>query len=223
MDEPRLPIGRTCNKCGEWKPYEEFYPSKGGKDGRTSWCKACFSARHKEYRHGPARERVLEQKRQREKMWRENNPELYRERQKVQREGQDKEALAAYKRQYYEANAEAIRVKVRRWYAENRERAAAYNREYRKNNPEKLSFHSSQYQDRKRSNGGGGFTLVQWLELCERFGNVCLCCGCSGPLTVDHVIPISLGGPHQLDNVQPLCKPCNSKKHAKAIDYRGGR
>ena len=39
-------------------------------------------------------------------------------------------------------------------------------------------------------------------------------------LTVDHIVPVSLGGKNTIDNLQPLCLTCNSKKHNKIIDYR---
>jgi 5-methylcytosine-specific restriction endonuclease McrA len=39
-------------------------------------------------------------------------------------------------------------------------------------------------------------------------------------LTVDHVIPLSVGGTNWLKNLQPLCSSCNSSKHTKHIDYR---
>lgn len=32
------------------------------------------------------------------------------------------------------------------------------------------------------------------------------------PLTVDHIIPRSLGGSEELDNLQPMCADCNFKK-----------
>lgn len=48
----------------------------------------------------------------------------------------------------------------------------------------------------------------------------CLCCGSYFNLSIDHIVPISLGGANDLDNLQLLCKSCNSKKGTKIIDYR---
>lgn len=52
----------------------------------------------------------------------------------------------------------------------------------------------------------------------------CLCCSTKeseeNVLTVDHIIPLSKGGNDTYDNVQPLCKSCNSKKHTSIIDFR---
>ena len=61
---------------------------------------------------------------------------------------------------------------------------------------------------------------VEWIDLCEKYDNLCLCCKKKNPLTVDHVIPISKGGLNIIENIQPLCKKCNCAKHDKIIDYR---
>lgn len=48
-----------------------------------------------------------------------------------------------------------------------------------------------------------------------------LCCHCEarGRVTlateVDHITPLSDGGTHERDNLQPLCKSCHSKKTAQ--------
>ncbi len=54
----------------------------------------------------------------------------------------------------------------------------------------------------------------------ERDGYMCLACGTSDQLTLDHVIPISQGGHNILDNLQILCKTCNCSKGTQTIDYR---
>lgn len=46
----------------------------------------------------------------------------------------------------------------------------------------------------------------------ERDGYRCRRCGAEEPLSVDHIIPRSKGGPTTLENLQTLCCPCNSSK-----------
>jgi len=54
----------------------------------------------------------------------------------------------------------------------------------------------------------------------ELHGEYCLCCGDSERVTLDHVIPIHCGGLNEIENLQTLCKSCNSKKNTRTIDYR---
>lgn len=49
---------------------------------------------------------------------------------------------------------------------------------------------------------------------CDNF--TCQHCGCRRHLSADHIIPESKGGQMTLENLQTLCKPCNSAKGAQA-------
>lgn len=62
-----------------------------------------------------------------------------------------------------------------------------------------------------RARAMGTHTDEEWKALKEKTG-CCVSCGSEGALTKDHIIPISRGGCDCLQNLQPLCQPCNSKK-----------
>ena len=49
----------------------------------------------------------------------------------------------------------------------------------------------------------------------ERDAYRCRTCGEHKDLTADHIHPESRGGETRLENLQTLCKPCNSRKGAK--------
>lgn len=57
-------------------------------------------------------------------------------------------------------------------------------------------------------------------EILKRDNNKCLFCGNIEELTIDHIVPISKGGMTDSNNLQTLCRNCNSKKMQQSIDYR---
>jgi len=107
-------------------------------------------------------------------------------------------------------------------------------KQYRERHPEKVKKSFKEYQiknldkfaqyarNRRALQAGaeGSFTLEEFKALCDSCGNVCLSCGSSEKLTVDHVLPLSKGGSNSIENIQPLCGLCNSKKKDHFIDYR---
>lgn len=66
-------------------------------------------------------------------------------------------------------------------------------------------------------------TAEEWSAMVNATGNQCLVCGVSGdqsPLTKDHVVSIYSGGSDGIDNLQPLCRTCNSSKGVVTGDFR---
>lgn len=67
---------------------------------------------------------------------------------------------------------------------------------------------------------GDHFTPGEWVALLAQYNGGCANCGGNKGVVPDHITPLSRGGTNTIDNIQPLCKSCNSRKHAKSIDYR---
>lgn len=103
-----------------------------------------------------------------------------------------------------------------------------WNKKWAKNNPDKILHGRKQYIYRKKG-AGGKFSQKDWTDLKNKTGNKCMNCGKSGiELTADHVIPIKKWKSWRLknkvdykcndiENIQPLCRSCNSSKSAIII------
>ena len=79
--------------------------------------------------------------------------------------------------------------------------------------------------NRRRSikmNAGGYHTQGEWENLKAQYNWKCPACKRQEPdikLTEDHIVPLSRGGSDNIENIQPLCKSCNSKKMCKIVKY----
>lgn len=71
---------------------------------------------------------------------------------------------------------------------------------------------------RLRENGGF-HTQGEWETLKSQYNWTCPCCRKQNELVKDHIIPLAKGGSNNIENIQPLCRSCNAKKHTKIIKY----
>lgn len=87
--------------------------------------------------------------------------------------------------------------------------------------PGRRDWQKNQWHRRVRK-APGSHTYKEWQALKEKYNFMCLCCKKQEPfikLTIDHIIPLSMGGPNDIENLQPLCKSCNCRKATKLIRY----
>lgn len=86
-----------------------------------------------------------------------------------------------------------------------------YHKNYCKKHPDNIAHLKARRYARER-NSSGSHTLEQWKILKLKFNHCCAICHEEKLLTKDHIIPLSKGGTDFINNIQPLCKNCNSKK-----------
>lgn len=190
---------KQCKTCKETKDVGEFHKSTVCKDGREGSCKNCKSARQRARREAdPEAVRAIEKK------YRTNNPD----------------AVRAKGRRWRQANPERQRENNRTWYANNRERRDALAREWKAANPHKVSGYVQQHRALK---AGAIFGDVDWAAAQTGY-TVCYLCGepLSGDIDVDHVIPLSRGGAHSMENLRPTHASCNRSKQYLTLDELPG-
>ena len=71
----------------------------------------------------------------------------------------------------------------------------------------------------------GSYTTAEWNNLVALYDRCPMCkrewpsippqASGSSVITVDHIVAISRGGSNRIDNLQPLCYSCNSRKGAR--------
>jgi 5-methylcytosine-specific restriction endonuclease McrA len=242
--------GKTCTRCDVWKPLIGFSPrmehGKPTGDGYQNICKACrtFAEMERYYldpEYGREMNRVSYQiYRERRIAEMRTYRELNRDRINAQKReywNQNKEYINELRRQDRLDNPQKYRASNLRYAIRNREKLSARSRLFRLRNPDRIRRFNQDYRKRypekfteianrrrvQEMNAPGSHTVAEWEKLKHRYNNTCLCCGRREPeikLTRDHVIPLTKGGSDYIDNIQPLCRSCNSSKNVKIIDYR---
>jgi 5-methylcytosine-specific restriction endonuclease McrA len=192
---------KRCSRCRKVKSIAEF--RKGGKgtrgDGFYAYCKECS----REY----------------DKNRRIQNPEATR--------AKRHRYYIRHKADCYRRNAEWVKnnperkQKINQRYNETHPGAnVAAVRDWRHRNPSKTQHYRR--TRRAREHGAeGNYTEKEWIDLCNKYNNRCAACGKPAKLTVDHIVPLIQGGTNYIENIQPLCRSCNSRKFTRTIRFQG--
>ena len=188
---------KTCPGCSQELSSDSFYKNSARKDGIDSHCKQCSSTRKKKFR--------------------ENNPGHFSDRDKEYR-NQD-----GYK--------EKQKERTSKWYVKNKDKSLENGRAWKKLNLERAReldrMKSHKRRALKLNNGHFPYTEQQVLET---YGTDCNICnlpidlnaarqvgkpGWENGLHIDHLLPISKGGPDILSNVRATHGLCNITKNNK--------
>lgn len=75
----------------------------------------------------------------------------------------------------------------------------------------------------KKASIGADLSLIKAMYLHVKYANTVQCHWCKRPIpkgqrAIDHIIPLSRGGRHSIENLVAACKPCNSSKWAATPD-----
>jgi 5-methylcytosine-specific restriction endonuclease McrA len=117
-------------------------------------------------------------------------------------------------------NKEKISKAAKAWKENNKERKKQADKEWTRNNPEKVRERGRRRRARKCNAIQNAIITVTHEDvelLKEAFNQSCVYCGSKERLTIDHVIPLAKGGTHELKNLLPCCKSCNSSKNCSPI------
>ena len=220
---------KQCSKCKEELPKSSFSPDKRALDELQRVCRKCTSQRRKElYWKNPEKARL------KRRIYFKENSEICKTIDKKTRLKNRKKLLQG-KRDYYDKIKLdpdwQMHQKAKR--LEDKIKKSLYDKEYRlKNsllqvqksrqcvlsNPEKRRAILSKYKAKRRLQEmiecDSISEVTDWLKVQEKF---CFYCkkGCEESYHVDHYMPLTRGGKHQIINLKIACPTCNTRKNSK--------
>lgn len=143
-----------------------------------------------------------------------------------------KESILEKQKLYREQNAELIKERKRTEYLKHSDTYKARAKSWRKNNPEAVAeLRTKDRAIRSARVQGVKYERVGVITVLKVYGTLCNICGeeidLDAPrsaqagenwqrgLHLDHVIPLSRGGTHTLDNLRPAHALCNIRKNRR--------
>lgn len=208
-DIPPELIMKTCTRCQIELPATSEYFYKRGKR-LISRCKVCNNAASKVWMLAN-----IDKKKAIDKAYREANP------------GKTRAAIRIWQK----ANPDKKNAFTKAWRDANKEQVKASTKVYKQANSDKVNGYARKRLALLRGNEHIPYTEQEVLNM---YGTNCHIClepidfnaprgagkhGWEMGLHIDHLTPISKGGPDTLENVRPSHGKCNLTKHTK-INYK---
>lgn len=147
------------------------------------------------------------------KEWEKRNPNYYRDWSR-----KNKTKVLLRNKKWRDNNKEKVHQITLNNKKRNKKRFKEYNSEWSKKNPNKIAIYNNK---RRCYLINGNFIEEEWEKIKKKYNYICQICKKQEPeikLTIDHIIPLSKGGLNIKENIQPLCKSCNSSKKDKILN-----
>jgi 5-methylcytosine-specific restriction endonuclease McrA len=123
----------------------------------------------------------------------------------------------ARNKKWQETHPARDKARKKKWSDTHKELTANRTAKWQKDNPDRVKVYWQNRRALKCNAVGNGITLEQWQEMKAETGGRCCYCGRIKPLCIEHVEPLSKSGTHNICNIVPACKTCNSAKHNKSL------
>lgn len=216
---------KICSKCKSNTSLEDFPKRQSSKDGRDRWCKEC----HK--KNGIKNRQDLRNKNL-------NNPsqithkkcsscDLNKEvecfkKSKTTSDGYRSYCILCRKNKQKEkyATDEQFRIdeskRHAKIYLKNSKKIIDRHNKWAKENP---LLCLQQANKRRAKKAGVEFSNFDLNLINEKYNNSCIYCEkTDGTFHYDHLMPLSKGGPHTIENIVLACESCNCRKHASTLE-----
>jgi len=188
---PANPEMKVCIKCEQEFEKSFFYKDSRGKDGLFARCKAC---------HNKA-----------SRKWQVNNKDKVNKAAKNYRDSHKEEISERYK-DWDSRNKEYRRLYKKQYRQKTFQHRQDYRKLYYKNNRETELLNAHKRREKLHC-----ACPQRWI-LSEQPEGLCYWCGVdldTVKVHIEHVMPISLGGPANETNEVLACSKCNESKHDK--------
>lgn len=201
-----------CKQYAHRLVCRSYYHLRGGRDRKTLYKttpsgKAARKRYYDKKNASPVRKLYM-------KSWRDEHKPYINLKMRERRQNPEvKKGETEYQRKRF--SVESNREARRRKYVsdEGRRQKRAWMLKYLRSDKGKVWAANTAHRRRDRIlRNGGSITLDEWNAIKLSHSNKCAYCGTDTQLTMDHIIPLARGGWHRADNIQPLCRSCNSHK-----------
>lgn len=210
---------KTCRTCKQDKAKNLFYKNTQSKDGLAGKCADCIKIIRKEwdrkYNSTPKARNTAKRYYYSEKG--QSAKTAYREIYEQTPEQKEKYRIAAREHE----KEEKYKERRKKYDQSVKGKIAKAERDKRFFKTDKGRFSKNKVAIRRKHQIKAtdcSLTRDQWKEIKRRFGYACAYCGkVQKKPEMDHVIPLSKGGPHSAENIVPACRTCNATKGDRLI------